>query len=65
MTKQRPSGFIQWKGTNACIDLHCTCGNQWHVDADFLYRSVCPHCGQWYELHPHIALTPIPTPEDA
>jgi len=59
MSEQRPNGRLQWKGTDACIDLYCTCGHQWHEDADFLYESMCPNCRQWYELDPYIKLIPI------
>jgi hypothetical protein len=29
--------FIQWKGTNACMTLNCTCGRSYHIDKDFCY----------------------------
>ena len=32
-----PHGWIQWKGTDVCIDLHCECGSHGHVDGDFVY----------------------------
>lgn len=38
---ERPFGWIQWKGTNVCIDLHCECGAHGHVDAEFLYFVRC------------------------
>ncbi len=34
-------GWIQWKGTDVCIDLHCVCGNNGHVDGDFMYEVQC------------------------
>ena len=36
--KQRASGFIQWKGTDACFDLTCSCGTLSHYDGDFMYQ---------------------------
>jgi len=26
----RPHGWVQWKGTDVCMDVHCACG---HIDA--------------------------------
>jgi hypothetical protein len=42
--------FIQWKGTEVCMDLHCPCGTHSHIDADFAYRVRCAGCGDVYEL---------------
>ncbi len=28
-------GWLQWKGTDACMDIHCKCGTLSHIDADF------------------------------
>jgi hypothetical protein len=46
----RPNAFIQWKGTNVCMDVYCVCGDQFHVDADFAYAVQCRHCGRVYEM---------------
>ena len=51
----RPAGseaetFIQWKGTDVCMDLHCPCGADGHVDASFAYFVRCPDCDTVYEL---------------
>lgn len=51
--------WIQWKGTAACIDLHCKCGHSCHMDADFLYYWECSQCSQIYALKPNITLVPI------
>jgi hypothetical protein len=42
--------FIQWKGTEVCLDFYCPCGVQGHVDADFAYFLRCPACDTTYEL---------------
>lgn len=57
-------GFIQWKGTNACMDINCSCGKLTHVDAGFLYYVKCPYCGAVYELGSTIEFKPVsgPTP---
>ena len=26
MYKDKPHGWIQWKGTGVCMDVHCKCG---------------------------------------
>jgi hypothetical protein len=53
-----PSVFLQWKGTDACLDFYCACGRQWHFDGYFAKELTCGHCGQTWEL-PH-TLTPQP-----
>jgi hypothetical protein len=45
-----PSVYIQWKGTDACLDFHCECGNHGHIDADFVYGVRCSACGRTYTL---------------
>ena len=54
-----PHGWIQWKGTQVCIDLHCACGVHGHLDTDFLYEVHCIACGQYYSLSPNVRLVPI------
>jgi len=44
--------FVQWKGTDACLDLHCVCGYHGHVDAEFAYGVQCYGCDRVYEM-PH------------
>ena len=51
-----PHGWIQWKGTNVCIDIYCSCGGSSHFDGDFMYYIECPHCGKIYEANGHIEL---------
>lgn len=54
-----PTGWIQFKGSDICCDIHCTCGHLGHIDADFAYHVKCPKCNQVYELDGHIKLWPI------
>ena len=56
---EKPCGWIQWKGTNACIDLHCSCGDHTHLDEGFLYYFECPKCKQVYALDPNVRLIPL------
>ena len=51
-----PYGWIQWKGTDVCMDVHCVCGNSGHIDADFAYYVKCPVCGRYYEVSGYVKL---------
>lgn len=42
--------FIQWKGTDVCLDFHCPCGAHCHLDADCAYFVKCPRCGDVFEM---------------
>jgi hypothetical protein len=44
-----PYVFIQWKGTDACLDFHCRCGAFLHFDGDFAYNLRCT-CGIVWEM---------------
>lgn len=69
--------FIQWKGTDACIDFRCHCGRHYHIDAEFLYFIKCPACGALWEMpsmlfprllskdSPHAAHAHVPPIEDS
>ena len=52
----KPHGWIQWKGTNVCIDLYCVCGEHLYFDGHFLYYWVCPHCYRLWEMGTHIPM---------
>lgn len=41
-------GFIQWKGTDVCMDFHCECGHHNHYDGYFAYVIKCRDCGNLY-----------------
>ena len=51
-----PHGWIQWKGTDVCIDLYCECGCHSHIDGDFFYYFQCPECKQIYAVGQNIKL---------
>lgn len=51
-----PRGWIQYKGTEICIDIHCNCGNSSHFDGDFAYALRCPHCSKVFALGQTIRL---------
>jgi len=51
--------FIQWKGTDACMDFHCECGHHNHYDAEFMYRATCEKCQQLYHVSEFVKFTPL------
>lgn len=53
------TGWIQWKGTDVCIDLHCVCGHHGHFDGDFFYFFECPSCHRKYAVGQNINLIPL------
>ena len=62
LSEPRPEGphaWIQWKGTDVCMDVHCACGEQVHLDGYFAYHIKCGACGQVYECDGHIKLHPL------
>lgn len=52
-----PRSFIQWKGTDVCIDLWCTCGTRLHFDGSHLYAWKCPHCSACWQMADRVAMT--------
>ena len=56
-----PHGWIQWKETDVCINLHCPCGYHGHVDGEFFYVYRC-RCGQMYTVGANVKLIPIVNP---
>jgi hypothetical protein len=58
-TYDGPHGWIQWKGTDVCMDIQCKCGYMSHVDAEFAYNVKCPECGTVYMCNGHIELIEI------
>ena len=58
-----PWGWIQWKGTEVCADLHCICGTHGHIDQDFAYFVQCEDCKRTYALNGHIQMVPCEEPK--
>jgi hypothetical protein len=50
VSDQPTNVFVQWKGTNVCLDLHCVCGYHGHLDGDFAYYLRCGECGRVYRM---------------
>jgi len=56
-----PHGWLQWKGTDVCMDIHCVCGCDSHVHGDFCYHVKCPKCGRIYFCNGHIEFIEVET----
>ena len=54
--KGKPHGWIQWKGTGVCMDLTCSCGELFHIDAECAYNVKCPECGKIWMINGHVEL---------
>lgn len=55
---ERPGVFLQWKGTDVCLDLHCTCSEDGigHFDGYFAYFVRCGDCGKVWKLPTEVRL---------
>ncbi len=45
-----PYVFLQWKGTDVCLDFYCPCGADTHYDGYGAATVRCPACDTVYEL---------------
>jgi hypothetical protein len=57
--RETPSGSMQWKGTDVCMDVLCQCGKDFHIDGWFAYFVECPHCHTVYMCNPRIELVKV------
>lgn len=54
------STFVQWKGTDLCMDFQCPeCSAQAHFDGLFAYAIQCPGCGAYFEMPTNLPLTRV------
>jgi hypothetical protein len=60
----RPNAFIQWKGTDVCLDFHCDCGFNGHYDGWFAYGLHCASCGKVWAMPHTVGLIADPDAED-
>ena len=59
--------FIQWKGTDLCMDFYCpSCGKHTHFDGEFAYYIQCPSCGHYFKMPQDVEVEDVGTekPED-
>lgn len=56
-----PTVYIQYKGTDICLDLHCECGAEdfGHFDGYFAYAIECHACGRKYDMPQTVRLEPF------
>ena len=52
-------GFIQWKGTDVCMDFQCECGHHNHYDDYFAYVIKCSECGSLYAPSSNVEMIKI------
>lgn len=58
----KPYVFLQWKGTDACMDFHCLCDREnepagvGHFDGFFASYLKCVRCGRVYKLPTNLEL---------
>lgn len=64
-TDHEKNGFIQWKGTDVCLDFTCECGTNNHYDDYSAYAVQCSGCGSYYALSPKVEMLRVETGEDA
>jgi hypothetical protein len=53
------TAFIQWKGTDVCMDCLCVCGNGFHIHGEFAYSVKCPNCGKVLEVSAVVKLREV------
>jgi len=59
---KNPDTFIQWKGTDVCMDWYCKeCGHHNHVDGDFCYEVECEKCHTVYVVGQNVKLYKLNT----
>lgn len=65
IVNQQPEShnFIQWKGTDLCMDMWCECGYQNHYDGFFTYAIKCAGCGQVYQLGTKVEMKKVSSSE--
>jgi hypothetical protein len=54
--------WVQWKGTDICVDLTCVCGADFHFDGMFLYYWRCMSCNRVYGMSPYVQAIEIADP---
>lgn len=60
MTVKPPEAYIQWKGTDVCMDVFCPCGAEAHFHGYFAYAVRCCSCNAVWALPNTLPLTPGP-----
>lgn len=50
---------IQYKGTDACMDIRCECGKLGHYDGYNAYAITCAYCGNSFDVKQEVELLPF------
>lgn len=61
---KRCRNYIQWKGTDVCMDFHCMCGNSIHLDDYFVYSVKCLTCNKVWKLGTEVRVTELTDTSD-
>lgn len=48
--------WVQYQGTDICLDLHCPCGRVSHYDGYGAYAVQCPFCEAMFDLPQSVPL---------
>lgn len=57
-----PELYVQWKGTEVCLDFQCECSAEedayeFHFDGFMFGHVKCPRCGTVWEIDAHPKVT--------
>jgi phage FluMu protein Com len=59
--ERKGNTFIQWKGTDVCIDIHCpNCKAHSHIDDYYMYYFKCAKCGKIYAMSQSVEMIDLP-----
>ena len=52
--------FIQWKGTDLCMDFRCPeCGEHSHYDGMYAYHIRCGNCRVFFRMPTDVAVVKV------
>lgn len=58
--KAGPHGWIQWKGADVRLEVHCSCGASTHVDAEFASNLIrCGVCDKLWAVCANVRFVEI------
>lgn len=52
--------FLQWQGTNVCMDFYCKCGDTMHFDNYSLFFVQCSACKTKYIMSTYVRAIEVP-----
>lgn len=57
--------FVQWKGTDLCMDFYCPeCHEHSHFDGFFAYAIQCPFCETFFQMPDDLPLKKLDSKPD-